>query len=75
MTLENKKGKKYFTTQLSAEFLSLESKIDAIKRVIDKPKKYGVSAKQLELLKKQLQPMVQYAAILLERIDDFEKNY
>ena len=70
-----KKGKKYFTTQLSAEFLSLESKIDAIKRVIDKPKKYGVSAKQLELLKKQLQPMVQYAAILLERIDDFEKNY
>ena len=75
MTMENKKGVKYFTTQLSAEFLSLESKIDAIKRVIDKPKKYGVSAKQLELLKKQLQPMVQYAAILLERIDDFEKNY
>lgn len=73
--MENKKSKKYFTTQLSAEFLSLESKIDAIKRVIDKPKKYGVSAKQLELLKKQLQPMVQYAAILLERIDDFEKNY
>ena len=73
--MKNKKGKKYFTTQLSAEFLSLESKIDAIKRVIDKPKKYGVSAKQLELLKKQLQPMVQYAAILLERIDDFEKNY
>ena len=73
--MENKKGVKYFTTQLSAEFLSLESKIDAIKRVIDKPKKYGVSAKQLELLKKQLQPMVQYAAILLERIDDFEKNY
>ena len=70
-----KKGKKYFTTQLSAEFLSLESKIDAIKRVIDKPKKYGVSAKQLELLKKQLQPMVQYAAILLERIEDVEKNY
>lgn len=75
MIMENKKSKKYFTTQLSAEFLSLESKIDAIKRVIDKPKKYGVSAKQLELLKKQLQPMVQYAAILLERIDDFEKNY
>ena len=73
--MENKKGKKHFTTQLSAEFLSLESKIDAIKRVIDKPKKYGVSAKQFELLKKQLQPMVQYAAILLERIDDFEKNY
>ena len=73
--MENKKGKKYFTTQLSAEFLSLESKIDAIKRVIDKPKKYGVSAKQFDLLKKQLQPMVQYAAILLERIDDFEKNY
>ena len=75
MTMENKNGKKYFTSQLSAEFLSLESKIDAIKRVIDKPKKYGVSAKQLELLKKQLLPMVQYAAILLERIDDFEKNY
>ena len=73
--MENKKSKKYFTTQLSAEFLSLESKIDAIKRVIDKPKKYGVSAKQLDLLKKQLQPMVQYAAVLLERIDDFEKNY
>ena len=70
-----KKGKKYFTTQLSAEFLSLESKIDAIKKVLDKPKKYGVSAKQLDLLKKQSQAMVQYAAILLERIDDFEKNY
>ena len=70
-----KKGKKYFTTQLSAEFLSLESKIDAIKNVLDNPKKYGVSAKQLDLLKKQSQAMVQYAAILLERIDDFEKNY
>ena len=70
-----KKGKKYFTTQLSAEFLSLESKIDAIKKVLDKPKKYGVSAKQLDLLKKQSQAMVQYAANLLERIDDFEKNY
>lgn len=73
--MENKKSKKYFTTQLSAEFLSLESKIDAIKRVIEKPKKYGVSIKQLDLLKKQAQAMVQYAAILLERIDDFEKNY
>lgn len=73
--MENKKSKKYFTTQLSAEFLSLESKIDAIKRVIEKPKKYGVSVKQLDLLKKQAQAMVQYAAILLERIDDFEKNY
>lgn len=70
-----KKGKKYFTTQLSAEFLSLESKIDAIKKVLDNPKKYGVSAKQLDLLKKQSQAMVQYAAILLERIDDFDKNY
>ena len=70
-----KKGKKYFTTQLSAEFLSLESKIDATKKVLDNPKKYGVSAKQLDLLKKQSQAMVQYAAILLERIDDFEKNY
>ena len=70
-----KKGKKYFTTQLSAEFLSLESKIDAIKKVLDNPKKCGVSAKQLDLLKKQSQAMVQYAAILLERIDDFEKNY
>ena len=49
-----KKGKKYFTTQLSAEFLSLESKIDAIKRVLDNPKKYGVSAKQLDLLKKTI---------------------
>ena len=70
-----KKGKKYFTTQLSAEFLSLESKIDAIKKVLDNPKKYGASAKYLDLLKKQSQAMVQYAAILLERIDDFEKNY
>lgn len=70
-----KKGKKYFTTQLSAEFLSLESKIDAIKKVLDNPKKYEVSAKQLDLLKKQSQAMMQYAAILLERIDDFEKNY
>ena len=69
-----KKGKKYFTTQLSAEFLSLESKIDAIKKVLDNLKKYGVSAKQLDLLKIQSQAMVQYAAILLERIDDFEKN-
>lgn len=73
--MENKKGKRYFTTQLSAEFLSLESKIDAIKRVLDNPKKYGVSAKQLDLLKKQVQAMMQYATILLERIDDFEKNY
>ena len=70
-----KKGKKYFTTQLSAEFLSLESKIDAIKKVLDNPKKYEVNAKKLDLLKKQSQAMVQYAAILLERIDDFEKNY
>ena len=70
-----KKGKKYFTTQLSAEFLSLESKIDAIKRVLGNPKKYGVSAKQLDFLKKQVQAMMQYATILLERIDDFEKNY
>ena len=73
--MENKKGKKYFRTQLSAEFRLLESESEVRKMVIDKPKKYGVSAKQLELLKKQLQPMVQYAAILLERIDDFEKNY
>ena len=70
-----KKGKKYFTTQLSAEFLSLESKIDAIKKVLDNPKKYGVSAKQLDLLKKQSQEMVQYAEIMKKSIDDFEKNY
>ena len=63
-----KKGKKYFTTQLSAEFLSLESKIDAIKKVLDNPKKYGVSAKQLDLLKKQSQAMVQYAAIVQHRV-------
>lgn len=70
-----KKGKKYFTTQLSAEFLSPESEIDAIKRVLDNPKKYGVSEKQLDLLKKLSQAMLQCVEILLERIDDFEKNY